>query len=103
MGTYTVYLRKCTGTVLGWEGQITSVPLRVVEGSVAGVGYSTIIGTTGSSLLNNKKISKTVRGTTNEQLLHRYGALNKYRANGTGVAGKCSLPYGCIVRAIKPV
>ncbi len=78
------------------------VPLRVMQGSVAGVGISTVIGTTGSSLLNKKKISNTVRHSTNPGLLRRYGALNNYRANGTGVANTCGLPYGCIVRTINP-
>lgn len=78
------------------------VPLRVVEGSVAGVHISTVIGTTGASLLNNNNISNYVRHTTKPRLLTRYDALRNYRANDTGVAGKCHLPYGCIVRTINP-
>ncbi len=78
------------------------VPLRVMQGSVAGVGISTVMGTTGSALLNNKKISNTVRHTTKPGLLRRYGALNNYRAKRTGVAGNCGLITGFIVRAINP-
>lgn len=70
---------------------------------MAGVGYSTVIGTTGGSLLNKNNISNTVRHTTKGRLLGRYEGLNNYEANRTGVANTCGLPYGCIVRAINPM
>lgn len=71
--------------------------------SVAALGISTVMGTTGYSLLNNNNMSKTVRQTTNPTLLTRYGALNNYPAKRDGVASTCGLPYEGIVRAMKPM
>ncbi len=70
---------------------------------MSGVRYSTVIGAAGSRVVNCDNISLTVRARTNRKLSSRYTSVTPLRLNFTGVAKKCGLSYGCMVRASKPV
>lgn len=85
-------------------GKNTTVPFGVIQGSVAEMGTSMVIGATGPGPVYTDNASLTVcRTTKGRGLLTRETGVNGVTENSVTIANTCDLGTGCVVRAMNPM